>query len=179
MSNFVRTLNLIKTHRNMEWLTPSQRQALAALKNVLRTSGTVNLCGPAGVGKTFLAWMMVDELGYTYFPHLEYFARVERVTTLRVIIDNGQSSRQSHRDALKALQLQDVTHAVLITRRLIRDYTRYVKLALLPQDIEKVQCNLASVGHLVHSAEISDLWSLVNPLVVGGLNAERITNYSG
>ena len=165
MSNFIRTLNLIKTHRSVEWLTPSQHQALAALKSVLRAPGTVNLYGPVGVGKTFLAWILADELGYTYFPHLKYFAQAERVTTPGVIIDNGQPSRQSHRDALKTLQLQNVTWAVLITRQLVRDYTHYVKLALLPQDIEQAQRNLARVGCLVHSTETPNLWYLINPLL--------------
>jgi len=163
VSKFVRTLNLIKTHRNVEWLTPSQSRALAALKSALRVPGTVNLCGPAGVGKTFLAWILADELGYTYFPHQEHFTRAEKVATPGVIIDNGQPNRQSHRNALKALQLRDVARAVLITRELVHDYTRYVELHLSPEDREKVRHNLASVGHFTHNVEVPNLWYLVNP----------------
>jgi len=163
VSKFVRTLNLIKTHCNVEWLTPSQSRALAALKDALRVPGTVNLCGPAGVGKTFLAWILAGELGYTYFPHLKHFMQAEEATTPGVIIDNGQSNRQSHRNTLKALQLRGVARAVLITRELVHDYTRYVELSLLPEDRAKVRRNLASVGHLTRDAEVPSLWYLVNP----------------
>ncbi|HFD39729.1 MAG TPA: hypothetical protein ENJ31_07790 [Anaerolineae bacterium] len=163
MSKFVRTLNSIKTHRCAEWLTPSQSRALAALRRELHAPGTVNLYGPAGVGKTFLAWILADELDLTYFPHLEYLAQAERVTASGVIIDNGQSSRQAHRNTLKVLQLEGVVRAVLITRELVHDYTRYVELSLLPEDKEKASLNLATIGHPAHDAQVPNLWHLVNP----------------
>lgn len=163
MSEFVRTLNLIKTHRSAEWLTPSQARALAALKEALRVPGTVNLCGSAGVGKTFLAWMLVDELGYSYFPHLKHFTRTENVSGPGVVIDNAEPSRQSHRNVLKALQFEDVKRALLITRELIRDYTHYVELSLSSEDWEIVCNNLMSVGCLISDSRVPSLWYLVNP----------------
>jgi hypothetical protein len=163
MSEFVRTLNLIKTHRGAEWLTLSQAQALTALKEALRVPGTVNLCGPTGVGKTFLAWTMVDELGYTYFPHLKHFIQLESVSVPGVVIDNADSSRQFHRNVLKALQFEDVKRAVLITRELIRDYTHYVELSLSSEDWEIVCHNLMSVGVLISDSRVPSLWHLVNP----------------
>jgi hypothetical protein len=156
-------LNLIKTHRNIEWLTPSQSEALYALKKVLRVPGTVNLCGRAGVGKTFLAWALADDLGYAYFPHLKHFTQAEEIPASGVIIDNAKPDRQSHRNALKALQFQNVTRAVLVTRELIRDYTHYVELDLSPEDQEKVRHNLVSIGHLIHEVGVLNLWYLVNP----------------
>ncbi len=163
MSDFVRTLNLIKTHRSAEWLTPSQEQALTALKEALRVPGTVNLCGPAGVGKTFLAWTMVDEWGYAYFPHLKHFVQLESVLASGVIIDNVDPGRQFHRNLLKVLQFEDVKRAVLITRELIRDYTHYVELSPLSGDREIVCNNLISVGVLISNSRVPSLWHLVNP----------------
>ena len=163
MSKFVRTLNLIKINRSAEWLTPSQAQVLVALKEALRVPRTVNLCGPAGVGKTFLAWALVDELDYAYFPHLRHFAQTRQSTAPGVIIDNINPSRQSHRNVLKALQFEDVKCAVLVTRELIRDYTHYVELSLSFKDREAVFHNLASVGCPICDLRVPSLWYLVNP----------------
>jgi DNA polymerase III delta prime subunit len=163
VSEFIRTLNLIKKHRNIDWLTPSQLQALDALKKTLHVPGTVNLCGPAGVGKTFLAWALADELGYTYFPHLKHFTQAKEIAAPGVIIDNNQPDRRSHRNALKALQFEGVMRAVLVTRELIHDYTHYVELRLSSEDRETVCRNLVSIGQFSHETEVSNLWYLVNP----------------
>jgi len=163
MSRFVRTLNLIKTSRSREWLTPSQAEALNRLEQVLRVPSTVNLCGPAGAGKTFLAWLLADLLDYTYFPHLTYFSKAQGIAGPDVIIDNADASKISHRRILKALQFEDVKHAVVITRRLIRDYTYYVELPLTKADWDKACDNLVRVGCLVPSSPSGNLWYLVNP----------------
>ena len=163
MSEFVRTLNRIKTHRGVEWLTPSQVRALTELREVLPASGTVNLCGPAGVGKTFLAWVLADKIGYAYFPHRSYFSEAEDVRAPGVIIDNADPGRLSHRSLLKDLEFENVKHAVLITRRLIQDYTHYVELSLAKEDWHVVADNLASIGCFVPESSFDNLWHLVNP----------------
>lgn len=163
MSKFVRNLNLVKLHCSVEWLTPSQGQALDMLKEALRVPGTVNLCGPAGVGKTFLAWMLVEEMDYAYFPHVIRFTQAEAIVAPGVIVDNTDFSRQSHRDVLKVLQFEDVKRAVLITRELVHDYTHYVELSLTSEDRERVSHNLMSVGCVVSVSREFSLWHLVNP----------------
>ena len=163
MNAFIRTLNLIKTHRDMGWLTSSQLQALTALEKSLRVSGTVNLYGGPGVGKTFLAWSLADKMGYVYFPHLECLKRGNVAQGAAVIIDNGLHSRQFHRDILKILQFKRVSRAVLITRELVHDYTHYVPLFLHPEDLEKVRQNLGLIGCSTHDIGVNDLWHLINP----------------
>jgi len=163
VSDFIRTLNVIKTHRDSSWLTDSQRRALAELKEALRAPGTVNLCGPVGVGKTFLAWTLADELDYIYFPHLCYFEQADDVDAVGVILDNGLSKRRFHREALKKLRFRGVRHAVFVTRQLIQDYTHYVELGLTEADVAQVRDNLASVGLFHLAPETSNLWHLINP----------------
>jgi MoxR-like ATPase len=150
-------------HYSVEWLTPSQAQASLALKETLRVPRTVNLVGPAGVGKTFLTWVLAEELGYTYFPHLESFSLAQDVAASGVIIDNTDPSRYTHRSVLKALQFQDVKRAVLVTRELVRDYTHYVELSLSPEDVETVCHNLVSVGGFFSDPHPTNLWYLINP----------------
>lgn len=163
MSKFVRTLNLIKARRNDEWLTPSQKQALVAIKSDLCMPGTVNLCGIAGVGKTFLTWALMNELDYAYFPHMSSFAQMEDIAAPGVIIDNSNSDRQSHRNILKVLQFKNVKYAVLVTRELIRDYTHYVELSLSSNDRKIVHQNLANIGCLISDTQLPNLWYFVNP----------------
>lgn len=163
MSKFIHTLNLIKANRSREWLTPTQLQALNALKEALQLTGTVNLCGSAGVGKTFLAWILVDELDFAYFPHITHFCHRNKVRVPGVIIDNVAPDRQSHRTVLKALEFEGVKHAVLITRELILDYTHYVELSLSSRDHDTVSQNLANVGIFISDSQVSKLWYLVNP----------------
>jgi hypothetical protein len=163
MSRFVRTLNVIKTHRSAEWLTPSQAGALLALKEVMRVPGTVNLCGPAGVGKTFLAWVLADTSDYAYFPHLTSLSRVASAATPGVIIDNADPGRLAHRNVLKVLQFEEIRRAVVITRQLVQDYTYYVELSITEEDWDAVCDNLKSVGCPISGSRFRNLWYLVNP----------------
>ena len=163
MSDLIRTMNLIKTRRDPTWLTNSQREALAALREALRVPGTINLFGTAGVGKTFLAWTLADELGYTYFPHLDHFERVEDLHTTGIILDNCRPDRQTHRHTLKTLSFQNVRYAVLVTRQMIQDYTHYVELVLTPDDRAKTWENLTTLGIFREGKELPNLWHVVNP----------------
>lgn len=162
MSEFIRALNRIKAQRDSSWLTDSQHQALGELKDALRAPGTVNLCGSIGVGKTFLAWTLADELSYVYYPHLSLFEQSNDVNVVGVILDNSRPGRQAHREILKTLHFRGVRQAVIVTRRLIQDYTHYVELTLTQADIDKVRSNLATVGLFSQPAEVSSLWHLIN-----------------
>ena len=163
MSMLIRTLNLIKTHRDRTWLTPSQTRAFKQIVEALRAPGTVNLCGPVGVGKTFLTWILVDELGYVYLPHIYLLEASEISEAPGVIVDNAPSDRTSHRQVLLSLSLKGVRRAVIVTREIVQDYTRYVHMKLMPEDISKVEENLSTVGIKIGKRESRTLWELVNP----------------
>lgn len=164
MSEFIRTLNTIKTHWDLSWLTPSQQRCLAELQASLRVPGSINLFGKHGVGKTFLAWAVARENGLIYFPHLTLFEQAGTVDADGVIIDNCLPGRVEHRKVLKALQLRGVRRSILITTELIHDYTHYSELTLTPEDVQKVLSNLGSVGIYVDAIkEEWDLWQFLNP----------------
>lgn len=166
MSEFIRLLNQIKTHRTETWLTPSQVEATAALRESLRIPGTVNLFGSAGVGKTFLGWSLAETAGYTYLPHVDHLADFQGTEAEGLIIDNCPSKRTMHRDICKHLGFKDVRHTVLITRQMVDDYTPYVELKLNEQDWNKVIENLGSVGVFRDSTSASNLWQLLNPYLL-------------
>lgn len=163
MSDFIRHLNLIKTWRTHAWLTPSQQAAFTMLQNVLRVPGTVNLFGGVGVGKTFLTWLLAEQLPAVYVTHPGLLGEVEGVQTVVLILDNCHPERQAHRELLKELQFRQVRYAVLITRQMIHDYTHYVELKLTTADLQHVRQNLTTVGigHTVNDPP--NLWHVVNP----------------
>lgn len=164
MSAFIHVVNKIKTSRNETWLTPSQQVALKAIKKSLRVPGTVNLWGSTGVGKTFLAWVLADEMNFAYFPHLSCFVQAEISESQGVILDNCRPERMFHRETLKELGLLGVHRTVLITRRLVQDYTRYVELSLTPEDISHVRSSMIGIGIMPSQViEIPHLWYLINP----------------
>lgn len=163
MSDFVRNLNRIKAKRKFDWLTPSQQEAFTAVSKALKIPNSVNLFGREGVGKTFLAWMLADKLGYIYLVHPSHLEQLNPSETAGVILDNCQSSRQAHREMLKAVRFQQIHHVIFITRQMISDYTHYVELKLTSIDQEQVQQNLTSLGLVTAVRQQPSLWYFVNP----------------
>jgi hypothetical protein len=163
VSDFVRALNSIKASRHVTWLTPSQGEALVALQRALRVPCSVNLFGPAGTGKTFLAWILTDEMGYAYFPHISYLEKIEVVPDTGIIVDNCGPERNVHRHTLRTLSFRNVRYSVLISRQSIRDYTHYVELGLTLEDQTHIWHNLMSIRLFRETDDVPNLWHLLNP----------------
>lgn len=163
MSDFIRAMNLLKIHRASGWLTFSQKDALLALQRTLRVPCSVNLFGSAGTGKTFLAWILAAEMDFAYFPHLRHLQKTHDLPETGIIVDNCAPERKAHRNVLKVLSFRDVSHAVLISRQPIRDYTHYVALELTPRDQAHVWHNLMTIGIFRETDIVPNLWHLLNP----------------
>jgi hypothetical protein len=162
VSTFVRNLNQIKTHCDTTWLSPSQRRTLDVLFDAIRYPGTVNLWGSVGVGKTFVSWILSNESGATYIPHISFLNEVEAPAGGTVIVDNCPPDRTDHRTILNRLRFANIPTTVLVSRDLIQDYTRYSELLCTSEDIDRVRSNLASVGVFSPKANVPNLWHLVN-----------------
>ncbi|HET59437.1 MAG TPA: hypothetical protein ENN32_03620 [Chloroflexi bacterium] len=169
MSEFIRLLNQIKTHRNRAWLTPSQVNAMRALQKTLRIPGTVNLFGSVGVGKTFLGWSLAEEMRYVYLAHIDCLADLQDQEIIGLIVDNCAPDRESHRNILKHLSFRKIRYAVLITQQMIGDYTSYVELELEAQDWDRVVENLKSIKVFRDPSSASNLWQLLNPYLSQGV----------
>jgi hypothetical protein len=162
VSEFIQRTNAIKKGYQPDWLTPSQQTVLEKINELRRVPGTINVVGGIGSGKTFLAWVMANQLSYQYIPSALHITHYDR-NYAGAIVDNCHFSRTSHRELLKAIQFEKIPSAVLISRQLIQDYTHYVELSLTPVDQQKVIWNLASVGIItLVEREHSNLWSILN-----------------
>jgi hypothetical protein len=163
MSVLIRNLNLIKSHRSHSWLSPSQTTALHEIQKALRVPGHINLWGGVGVGKTFLAWCLADELSLVYYPHLSIFIAAEQKDQPGVILDNCPHNRTAHREILSILRFQGISYAVIISRQLVRDYTYHCELLLTTEDILQIRSNLVSAGVSLTQNNVSNLWQLITP----------------
>ncbi|MCZ7554454.1 MAG: hypothetical protein M5U05_18060 [Anaerolineales bacterium] len=163
MSGFVRNLNRIKTLCNQDWLSPSQKAALDTLTQGILYPGTTNLWGPAGVGKTFLAWILQQETGAEYVPHISAVATSREMRGCTMIVDNCSPDRISHRNTLNQLRLANVSSAILVSRELIQDYTSHVELVCSEADLNHIRSVLVPLGIFTLREDISSLWYVVNP----------------
>jgi hypothetical protein len=164
MSDLIRRLNIIKRERRQKWLTHSQKIALSTIRRMLRIPGMVNLYGAAGVGKTFLAWTVADELNYIYLPHPSQLFQLNSSKPEGIILDNSVHTRLAHRELLKELQFLQIARAIIVTRKAIQDYISFVELDLSVSDQVKVIDNLTEVGIITtNTKQFTNLWYLVNP----------------
>lgn len=162
MSTFLRCLNSIKRERTPGWLTSSQRVALAQATQMLLLPGHVNLYGSIGVGKTFLAWFVAEQLHYLYLPHPTKLAESDRPSPAGVVIDNCSSQRSAHRELLKELSFCGINRSLLVTRTVFQDYSHFVQLALTDEDQIQVRLNVARIGCVLAAENTGNLWPLIN-----------------
>src|SRR6266540_4069499 len=116
MSALLRRLNAIKAACTIDWLTPSQMQTWHELQNRLALGEVVNLHGPIGSGKTFLAWLLVKQRNAVYISGAEISSLpiAETSATAAVllsIVDDYPSTREAHRSLLKQLAYKGYVQA--------------------------------------------------------------------
>lgn len=118
MSQLLILLNRIKKEVRPELLTDTQRIVWGEVWQRLRFPERINLCGAAGVGKTFLAWAMAQEKNFTYFASPNAIVQTDFVneSTGVMIIDNGVSETGELRRLLGELQMRNGRSALIITR---------------------------------------------------------------
>lgn len=163
MINLIERLNAIKTSCSMEWLTPSQSQSWAKMQQYFLLNEVVNLYGPPGSGKTFIAWLRVKQGAAIYIPDLEtLMAGTEHCSSLPVI-DNLPPTRNAYRTLLKHLSFQKQKQAIAITQAALPDDCYRVSLECTKQDREFVCQRLRTIDHTVCFRDEGNLHHLVNP----------------
>jgi len=135
MSLYVRWLNLIKEHADETWLTDSQRGAYRDLLGRWQAAPFVNLYGPEGAGKSFLAGLLVKHHNYAYVLDLADAPD----GALRVILDDAV-----YRRALRPLAREKgLGRVLLITRQPIREAMARCELTLNARDMDQFRATLS------------------------------------
>jgi len=135
MSLYSVWMNLIKERADEGWLTDSQREVYQVILERWLTQPFVNLWGPRGAGKTFLARLLAKCRGYAYVHNLAEAPQ----NTPQVVLDDAEYSR-ALRPLARSLGLGRV---LLITETPVREAMPKVELTLNAHDVHQFCANLS------------------------------------
>ncbi len=130
MSLYVEWLNRIKEGADSTWLCDSQRQVYECILSTWHSAPFVNIYGPPGCGKTFIARLLAKEHAYTYTHSLHELTTPAE----QVIVDDAAYSRMM-RPLARELNLGRV---VLLTRLAVSDPMPAAGLQLDARDVQQV-----------------------------------------
>lgn len=108
--------NTLKTTATKSDLVESQSEALDRIQAKLQDEPLVALIGSKGVGKTFIAWVLCNELNYTYskWP-------IESLSGSSAIVDDAPAERVDARSTRAQCRLNNISNCIYITDHPIRD----------------------------------------------------------
>lgn len=134
MSLYIRWMNLIKEKATAEWLTDSQRAAYDQILNQWATSAFINLKGPPGCGKSFVARLLAQEHGYTYVHDLQ----TASVNIKNVVVDDAEYTRLMRATA----QIMSIGRVIVVTRSSVKDPMPRAEIQLTDRDVRQFLHNL-------------------------------------
>jgi hypothetical protein len=136
MSLYIEWLNRIKEKSSESWLTDSQKKAYDLVLTKWHSQPFINLYGTSGVGKTFIAHILVKE--HTYF----YSQDINNVSPKipQVIVDDAQYDRSIR---IKAHQLELGRILLISTAPVSEEAMPKLKLELEDKDLLHFQACLA------------------------------------
>lgn len=134
MSLYVRWLNLIKERSTSGWLTEGQRRAFDKVLTQWQAAPFVNLFGPEGCGKSFIARLLAKEHNYFYTRDLEATPH----GAPNVVVDDAAYTRLMRPTA----QLLDLGRVILVTKRAISDPMPRAEIRLTERDVRQFLHNL-------------------------------------
>jgi len=167
MSKMLLLLNKLKAQATLDWLTDSQRTAFDAVRDALRFPETVNLHGPVGTGKTFLAWTLSRTLEMPYFPSPSAFDERSERPTPHAIVDNAAAGERAVRNLLAVAQRKDTHSLLFITHQPNEMGFRAIALpALTPHDFDVVYRNLSLLEYYaLPPLHEGSLWEAVHAVL--------------
>lgn len=131
--------NQIKERADVSWLTPSQASVARDLELFLGgPHRVINLYGPHGAGKTFLAHVLCKAGRCDYLPSAQSLRRSE----LPLVIDNAPSDRSSGRAVRNVMRLHSLSQLLLVTVEKVDDSIPAFQLSPTRSDIDFIRANL-------------------------------------
>ena len=159
--------NGIKSYSDESWLTPAQNELY---KNVRPFIGgidrVINIHGPQGSGKTFIAHIMVKLRIAAYITSLEEIC----ISNLPLIIDNAPFERSDVRGVRNVMRKFELHQVILISRYRAEDSIPTFYLNLNPDDIKFFRATLFRKFDLRLADNTSiNMWDHLK--LIGGNNA--------
>jgi cytidylate kinase len=146
MSFYIEWINRIKENADEDWLTDSQREVYERILSRWQAHPFVNLYGPSGSGRTFIARLLVKKHGYVYTHDIGDAPR----NADQVIVDDAHYSRTMRLDA----RAKGLKRVLLITSRPVREAMPKVELQLDEKDVRQFQAVLANHCDIVFTETI-------------------------
>jgi hypothetical protein len=146
MSEWLRLLNEMKRRPMEEFLTPTQRLARDEICELLRFPNRVNLHGPYGTGKTYVAWAVVRATGATHVSLPENLQMLLPPHEI-LLIDNAPHHEPEVRSLMASANLLGAVSVVFITRDAVEMPMHRVCLPLPePNEVETILVTYARLG---------------------------------
>lgn len=133
MSRWMQLVSEMKRRPPAQYLTPTQRQVFDELREVLRYPNRINLYGPCGSGKTYLAWAIVSAMGAIHITLPELVEELEPGHDC-IIVDNVLHHEDSVRRILAQTDLLGASSTVLISQAPVAIAMRKIELPLPTAD---------------------------------------------
>lgn len=163
MSTCFELLNQLKRRCSAEMLTPAQATAFNELCRLMLMPEWLNLSGPHGSGKTFLAWALSRATGGLYVPMPEDLDELPPQHTL--IVDNAPYSEAEVRRILSRCELLGAKTVLLVTCEPVQLPMPTVSLpAPSSEEIERIGQVFTRLGFPVKSESLPEgptLWDLM------------------
>lgn len=177
MNALIRRLNNIKAACTIDWLSPSQVQTWCELQAHLTLGEIINVHGPTGSGKTFLAWLLIKQRKAVYLTSTGISSLPSKAMGMEAsnlpIVDDYPSTRTAHRLLLKELSYKGYVQAVVLTQSPIHDDCYRVHLSLTNSDLDHVRQKLLLIDPKLPPRRGGTLHHLINPDLP--LDAEETT----
>ena len=164
MSTWFELLNQLKRRCSAEMLTPAQAAAFRELCRLMLMPEWLNLYGPHGSGKTFLAWALSRAMGGLYVPMPDDLDELPpQQQTL--IVDNAPYSEAEVRRILSRCELLGAKTVLLVTCEPVQLPMPTVSLpAPSSEELERIGQVFTRLGFPVKSESIPEaptLWDLM------------------
>lgn len=134
MSLYVQWMNLIKEKMTAGWLTAAQRAAYDPIVNQWATSAFINLCGPPGCGKSFVARLLAKEHNYVYTHDLQ----TAPPNAKNVVVDDAEYTRLMRATA----QILGIGRVIVVTQTPVKDPMPRAAIQLTERDVRQFLHNL-------------------------------------
>ena len=167
MSNWLRLTSELKRRPAEELLTPTQRHAWETLCALLRFPQRINLYGPQGSGKTFVAWALSRATGALHIS-LPSDLAVALPGPEIFLVDNVSPHEPSFRRILADCNLLGATSVVLISRQPTLLAMRRIELLQPTKDDMTIAMRTMSrlgIFANVEASQVTDFWALLRACV--------------
>ncbi len=167
MSRLLVLLNRLKAEARRDWLTDNQLIASAEIEKHWRFPERVNLYGPPGSGKTFLAWSLARASNAVFYPSPRLYHTATTRDVTPVVIDNAPDDAVAFRRLIGELQLNNTRTALIITK--LPNRLGLPTIFLPPpntQDVDVVYRNLSLLDYYSFTPNYAEnLWVVIEQVL--------------